>query len=127
MYETPLPKVVAASTTWAAVAVVVDDGEGGSKRVDVVPVDLVHVPAEGAPPLAERIEVEHVPCMAESLLSVDVDDGDEIRQPVMGGEHHRLPDRALVALGVAEQHVAPGGRIPAAEPPSAAPAPIESP
>ncbi len=40
--------------------------------------------------------------VAERLLAVEVDDHDEVREPVVGGEHRRLPDRALVALGVAE-------------------------
>ena len=79
----------------------VDDG---AQRGRVVAVDVVGVPAEGAPALLERREVEHVARVAERLLAVDVDDRDEVAEPVVGGEHHRLPDRALVALGVAHEH-----------------------
>ena len=56
------------------------------------------VPAEGSEALGERREVEHVARVAERLLAVDVDDRDEVGEPVVGGEHDRLPDRALVAL-----------------------------
>ena len=76
---------------------------------------------------ADRREVEHVLRVAERLLAVDVDDRDEVRQPVVRGEHHGLPDRALVALGVAEQ--ARTRAAPSAEgaPASAAPAASERP
>ena len=79
--------------------------QGRGERLDVVAVDLVDVPAEGAPPRAQWVEVEHVARVSERLLAVDIDDRDEVRQTVVGREHHSLPQRALVALRVAGHHV----------------------
>jgi hypothetical protein len=73
------------------------------KRLVVVAVDLHDVPAERRPALGERREVEHVPRVAEGLLAVVVDDRDEVREPVVCGEHDRLPEGTLVALGVAHE------------------------
>src|SRR3712207_4832182 len=71
---------------------------------DVVAVDLAHVPPEGPEALADVTEVEHIARVAERLLAVDVDEGDEVREAVMGGEHRGLPYRALVELRVGEDH-----------------------
>src|SRR4051794_15381347 len=79
--------------------------ERGADRLVVVAVDLARVPAERTPPQAERLEVEHVVRVAERLLAVDVDDRGQIAEPAMTGEHRRLPRRAFVALGVAQEAV----------------------
>src|SRR5204862_8259933 len=73
--------------------------------VVVVAVHLARVPPERAPALYERLEAEHVARVAERLLPVDVDDRRQAGEAPVTREHRRLPRRALVALGVAQQAV----------------------
>ena len=68
-----------------------------------MPVDLPRVPAERAPAIDQGREREHVGRLPERLLAVQIDDDGEPPETVMGGVHDRLPDRALVALGVAHE------------------------
>jgi hypothetical protein len=81
------------------------------QAVGVVAVDLVYVPAEGTPARRHRREREHVVGVAEGLLPVQVDQGDEAREPMMRREHRGLPHRALVALRVAQQHEGASRRV----------------
>src|SRR5947209_4447685 len=69
---------------------------------DCVTVDLVHVPTEGAPALRQWFEIDHVPRVAEGLLSIRVYDGDEVRQFMVCREHDGFPHGSLIALGVAQ-------------------------
>ena len=109
MNETPLPNVVSGdqdvrrASSWLSRA-------PRAERVVVVAVHLAGLPAERRASAPRSSEVEHVARVAERLLAVQVDDRHELVEPVVGGEHHRLPDRALVALGVAEQHARRAGR-----------------
>ena len=100
MYETPLPKVVREDDAGTVARPV----ELGRERVDVVAVDLHRLPAERLEAVGERLEVEHLARVAERLLPVGVDNRSEAPEAVVRGEHRRLPERALVALGVADQH-----------------------
>ena len=72
----------------------VDDGR------DVVAVDLLRLPAEGAPLLAHRLHVEDD--RAVGLDAVAVDEGDEIVELEMGAGHRRLPGRSLLHLAVGQ-------------------------
>ena len=58
---------------------------------DIVAIDLVHVSPEGAKALRKWRQGQNVVCIAESLLPVGIDDGDEVGQLVVSGEHDRLP------------------------------------
>ena len=77
---------------------------------DIVAVHHVHVPAEGTPAVFHGRERQDVLRVTERLLPVQVDDGDQVRQPVVGREHHRLPEGALVALGIADERESPPPR-----------------
>ena len=70
---------------------------------DVVAVYLDHIPAERTPSLGERIEGQHVPRITQGLLPIQVDDRNQVRQAPVRRLHHRFPERALIALRVAEQ------------------------
>ncbi len=70
----------------------VDDGG------DVVAVDLLRLPAEGAPLFTHRLHVEDD--RAVGLDAVAVDDGDEVVELEMGTGHRRLPGRSLLHLAV---------------------------
>lgn len=73
--------------------------------VDVVAVDRQHVEAERRPFVGERLEPHDVLRRAVYHAVVAVDEGDEVRQPVVGDGHARLPVGALVAFAVAEHAV----------------------
>ena len=57
-----------------------------------------------------RFHFQDVRRLAQRLLAVAVDDGGQVAEPVVGGEHDRFPYRSLIALGVAEQGVGTPGR-----------------
>ncbi len=113
MNETPRPFVVSASTTvgcpgrpsrTAARRPVGD-------RPQVVAVEADDPPAEGRPDRGERVGRPRGAARpigridpAELLQTVDVDDRDELVELGPGRERRRLPDLALLALPVAEQH-----------------------
>ena len=66
---------------------------------------LVHGEVEGPQLVGQRLEA-HV--LGEEALGLDlvvVDDEDEVVELVVAGRHEGLPDRALVALAVAQEHV----------------------
>src|SRR5205823_2630385 len=79
-------------------------------RPDVMTIDLVDVPAEDTPALRHRGQVQHLLRVAERLLAVQIDDRDEVGEAVVRGKHHRLPERALIALRVADEDEAPAPR-----------------
>ena len=54
---------------------------------------------------------EDVAGVPQGLQAVQVHDRAQGREPVVPREHGRLPDLALVALGVAEQGEDAGGRV----------------
>src|SRR5438093_5455309 len=68
------------------------------------------IPPKGAPPIAERLKVQYVFRVAERLLAVVVDDGNEVGEPMVRGEYHRLPHGTLVQLRVAEEDEDPPRR-----------------
>ena len=72
------------------------------QRGQVVAVDLVHVPAEGAPLVGQRFHADHVVDPAVELIAVAIDDGDQVGQPVMRGEQRRFPDLPFLHLAVAQ-------------------------
>ena len=127
MYETPLPKTVCASSTCGVPPPASSVVDRRRDRRASWPSTLVRRPSRRPPALVERREVDHVARVAERLLAVDVDDRDEAREPVVGGEHDRLPDRALVALGIAHQHERAPRRCPRGGRRAPSPRPSESP
>jgi hypothetical protein len=52
-----------------------------------------------------RLEVQHVPSVAKSLLAVDLEHGHQVGQPVMGGEHRCFPYRPFVELCITQHRV----------------------
>jgi hypothetical protein len=74
---------------------------------EVVAVDLDHMPAEGLPLLAQVFERHDLLRRPADLNVVPIGDGDEVRQPVLGGKHRRLPRVPLVLLAVAHRAVNP--------------------
>ena len=71
---------------------------------DVVAVDLDRVPAEGAQPSGVDVEIPLVARRAGLAEAVDVDDRDQVVEPVEAALGERLPHRALGHLAVAAQH-----------------------
>ncbi len=71
----------------------------------VMPVDDDDVPAEGFPARAVggHVVLEHGG--AALAQAVDIDDGDEVVELVVGGHRGRFPHRALGGLAVAHHHV----------------------
>src|SRR5207248_1236234 len=79
-------------------------GVGGVDGGDVVAVADDRVPAEGPGPLGVGVEVPAVHGLARLAQAVDVDDGGDVVEAVVGGVLERLPDGALGDLRVAAQH-----------------------
>ena len=73
----------------------------------IVPVHFTHLPAEGRPFVRQRAEGQDFFAAAGRLPAIEVHDGQHIGEPASGGEHGRFPDRALVALAVAQHHPHP--------------------
>ncbi len=76
---------------------------GGVDRLEVVAVDLLHVPAAGGGPRRQRGGVPLVhgrPALAEP---VDVDDRDQVVELGVAGVLEGLPHRSLGELGVAAE------------------------
>src|SRR3990172_4209057 len=71
----------------------------------VVAVDLLHLPAEGAPLIGERLLAHDVDDEAVVLDAVAVDDRREVGEAVVRRRHRRLPALALIQLAVAEEAV----------------------
>ena len=67
-------------------------------------VDLVHLPAEGLPLVAQRFHADHVVDLAVELVAVAVDDGDQARQLVVRGEQRRFPHLPFLHLAIAQHH-----------------------
>ena len=82
--------------------------KASNNPADVVPVDLDHVPAEGAPFRRERIGVEILGNRPRSGKFVVVEDGREVVELVERGGHRGRPDLAFVDLAVAEDAVDAG-------------------
>ena len=76
-------------------------------RLDVVPVDLDRVPAEGLGPLRVGVEIPAVHRLAALAEPVDVDDRRQVVELLVGGVLEGLPHRALGHLAVAAQHPDP--------------------
>jgi hypothetical protein len=83
---------------------------GAVDRLDVVPVDLDRVPAErlGAPDVDVGVPADHR--LAALPEPVDVEDGREVVEVVMGRVLVGLPDRPFGHLAVAMEHPDPGRR-----------------
>jgi hypothetical protein len=84
--------------------------EGLADGVDVVAVDALGEPAESLELLIHRLRGQHAARRTVRLLIVEIDNGDEVVEPVMTSRHGRLPGRALAQLAVRQEIVdeAPG-------------------
>ena len=71
--------------------------------LDVVAVDLDDVPVERAELVGDGAEAHDLGAGAVDLQAVVVDDRDEVGEALVGGEHRRLPDLALLQLAIAER------------------------
>src|SRR6266545_2361688 len=65
--------------------------ESAGESIEVVPIDGPGFPTECFPSAIERVEIQDLASTPERLLTVHVDDGDQVIEAMMGGEHHRLP------------------------------------
>jgi hypothetical protein len=74
-----------------------------------VAVDLQGAGAEGLGPAGIGVQVPAQLGGAALTEPVDVDDRDQVGQPVVSGLVQRLPDRSLGELTVAAQHPDPVG------------------
>lgn len=70
----------------------------------IVAVDFADGPPTGTPFVGEGREIENVADIAQALNFVVVDDGGQTIEAVMRGEENRFPDRAFVALAIAQEH-----------------------
>ena len=99
---TPLPLSVCATITvgwpWCGAPPV-----GAVDLLEVVPVDLDRLPAEGLGPLRVRVEIPAVHRLAALAEPVHVDDRGQVLELVERGVLERLPHRALGHLAVAAQ------------------------
>ena len=77
---------------------------GRVDRLDVVAVDLLHVPAAGGGAGRQRRGVPLVHRRAALAEPVDVDDRDHVVEPGVAGVLEGLPHRALGQLGVAAEN-----------------------
>ena len=82
-------------------------GVGVVDRLEVVPVNLLHVPAAGARPRRQRGGVPLVHGRATLAETVDVDDRDQVAEARVSSVLERLPHRPLGHLGVAAEHPYP--------------------
>ena len=103
MNDTPLPL-----TVWAISATGLPEPfghvlHGFRQRADVVAVDLVRIPAERRPFVAQRRQHQRLVGARGRLPLVVVDDDADVFELLRGGEHRGLPDRALVVLAVGQQ------------------------
>ena len=82
-------------------------GKGGAQVVIVMAVHPDGVPAEGGELVIQGIGGHDVGGAAVDLEAVDVDDGAQVVQLVLGGGHEGLPNLALLNLAVPHQGVHP--------------------
>jgi hypothetical protein len=83
--------------------------EGLVDGVRIVAVDDEHPGAEGHGTTCVGIQVPAQLGRTALTEAVDVDDGDEVRQAVIGGLVQRLPDGSFGQLAVAAEHPDPVG------------------
>src|SRR5437764_10414816 len=72
--------------------------------VEVMAIDLDHVPVEGAEFVAQRTDVQYLCGEVIELLLVVVDDQRQVVELVEGREHRSLPVLAFLDLAVAGHH-----------------------
>ena len=82
--------------------------EGVDERGDVVAVDPQRLPPERLPFVGDRFGAQDAFGGAVGLQGVDVDDGGQVVQVVVGGLQRCLPGGALVELAVGQQVEHPG-------------------
>ncbi len=75
--------------------------ERAQQRRDVVAVDLVHPPAERAPLLSVRLDLQDQ--VAIGLNAIDVEFVHQVVKALRRGEHRRLPGGALLDLSVGHE------------------------
>ena len=74
-----------------------------AQRFDVMAVDFGDAPAERAPFFRQRLDRRDRRDRAVDLRIIGVDHGDQAVEPLMRGEHRRLPHLAFFHLAVAEK------------------------
>ena len=104
MNDTPLPLVVWAMRQVGLPEIRASEHKARSQAASWSwPSTSTTVPAEAPPLVGERFEGQGLGDRGQALNFVVVDDGDQVVEPVVGGEEDRLPVRALVAFAVAQQ------------------------
>ncbi|ODT76887.1 MAG: hypothetical protein ABS76_29390 [Pelagibacterium sp. SCN 64-44] len=74
------------------------------KLDDVVAIDHMHLPAESAPFLVQRLDGDDVIDLAVELVAIAIDNGDDVGKRMAGSVERRFPDLPFLHLAVAEQH-----------------------
>src|SRR5215472_10912732 len=69
----------------------------------IVAIEFADGPAEGAPFIGKRIEINHFFDRAETLYFVVVHKDHEVVEPVMRREQGRFPHRTFVAFAIADK------------------------
>src|SRR5262249_42923152 len=76
-----------------------------AQRADVMALDLVRIPAASGPLVGERTESKNLITAIGCLPLIVVDDDANPIELAPTGKHRRFPQRALVALSVADRDV----------------------
>jgi len=71
--------------------------------IEIVTVDLSDAPLEGGELRGDRTEAHDFVARSVDLKPVVVNDGDEIAELLVGGEHSSLPHLPLLDLTISEQ------------------------
>ena len=71
----------------------------------VVAVDPLHMPTEGGPLLDDGLEAHHAMRVPVRLLIVEVHQGNQIAQPMVGSTHRSFPRGTLVEFAVGHRVV----------------------
>src|SRR5262245_1187431 len=79
--------------------------ERAEDRAEIMAVDALHVPAEAAEAIDQRLHLHDLLGRSVDAELVAVDDADEALQVEMSGRHRRFPDLALGQFAVAQHAV----------------------
>ncbi len=72
---------------------------------DIMPVHLVGIKAKSRPTLSHVSKRKDLVSWTVKLKAVGIDDDSEVGKLIMRGEGSGLPNRALIALAIAEQDI----------------------
>ena len=112
MKETPLPFTVFCddglgfSSCFAG-----QRGKKSDKSIDVVSIDMMHVPTESSEFLIELASGAHIAKTTIDLQSIGIDDCDKIAKRFSCGEISCFPHLAFFAFAIAQDRIDPSDRL----------------